>query len=197
MTSVLIPAQPVPPTYPTRRTLLIGSAFATTGAAMFVLSLVGLYLSARHASNGAWFKTPDTINIPLTQPNMQFFTLLVSSVMMQWAVYAIARNYRSHAYLALGVTVLTGLAFVNQSLFLFKQMGLKMSAQEGPYFYALAGGHVALVCIGIVFIFLMTFRALGGQFSSRYPDGLSAAAIYWHTMVGLYGVIWLAVYIAK
>jgi len=179
MTSVLIPAQPVPPTYPTRRTLLIGSAFATTGAAMFVLSLVGLYLSARHASNGAWFKTPDTINIPLTQPNMQFFTLLVSSVMMQWAVYAIARNYRSHAYLALGVTV------------------LKMSAQEGPYFYALAGGHVALVCIGIVFIFLMTFRALGGQFSSRYPDGLSAAAIYWHTMVGLYGVIWLAVYIAK
>jgi len=44
---------------------------------------------------------------------------------------------------------------------------------------------------------LMGIRTLGGQFSSRLPDGVSAAALFWHVSVALYSVLWLAVYIMK
>lgn len=197
MTAALIPRRPAPAPVPRRRQLLLGTALASSGVGIYLLTLLGWYLSVRHANVSSWFKGTNPVTIPLTQPNMQFGTLILSSVMVQWAAYSIARNLRSHTYLALGTTLLLGLAFVNQTLFLFKQVGLAMDTQEGPLFYALCGSHLAFVCIGLVAVLLMTFRAVGGQFSARYPDGISAVAMYWHTLVGLYGVIWLAVYIMK
>ena len=50
---------------------------------------------------------------------------------------------------------------------------------------------------GLIFIVLMGFRALGGQFSSRQPDGISAAAVYWYACVAVYALVWVAVYIMK
>jgi heme/copper-type cytochrome/quinol oxidase subunit 3 len=49
----------------------------------------------------------------------------------------------------------------------------------------------------MVFLMLMAYRALGGQFTSRQHDGLSAAALYWHTMVGMFFLIWLGLYVTK
>jgi hypothetical protein len=49
----------------------------------------------------------------------------------------------------------------------------------------------------ILFLGLNTLRALGGAMSSKYPDGLSASALFWHVTVALYGVIWLGVYVLK
>ncbi len=48
-----------------------------------------------------------------------------------------------------------------------------------------------------VMIAVMAFRTFAGQFSSRYPDGWSAAALYWHTTVGVFVLVWYAVYITK
>ncbi len=50
---------------------------------------------------------------------------------------------------------------------------------------------------GLTFFALMTLRALGGSFSSRYPEGFSAATLFWHSTVALYTVVWLAVYVMK
>jgi heme/copper-type cytochrome/quinol oxidase subunit 3 len=58
-------------------------------------------------------------------------------------------------------------------------------------------GHLAMVVAGMIFMALMGFRTLGGQFSSRMPDGISAAAIFWYATVALYAVIWFAVYVQK
>jgi len=112
-------------------------------------------------------------------------------------VHSISRDDRTHTYLALGVTLLLGAAFVNQTTFLFKQAGVTMAQPEGPVFYAVTGGHLAMVLAGMIFLLLMGFRALGGQFSSRQPDGISAAAVYWHACVALYVVVWVGVYIMK
>jgi hypothetical protein len=43
----------------------------------------------------------------------------------------------------------------------------------------------------------MSFRALGGQYTSRQHDGISAAALAWHAQVAIFFVIWLAIYITK
>jgi heme/copper-type cytochrome/quinol oxidase subunit 3 len=183
-----------PPAQPRRRELLFGTAFATAGVVMVMATLVGAYLAARNAAGSEWLANSD---IPLAQPNMQLLTLAMSVVTMQWAVYSIARDDRPHTYLALGVTLLLGAAWVNQQTFLFKQAGIVLADPGGAIFYALTGSHLAMLLAGMVFIALMAFRALGGQFSSRQPDGISAAAVYWYACVAVYAVVWIAVYIMK
>lgn len=54
-----------------------------------------------------------------------------------------------------------------------------------------------MVLVGLLMVAVMAFRTFGGQFSSRYPDGWSAAALYWHTTVGVYVLVWYAVYVTK
>ena len=134
---------------PRRRELLFGTAFATAGVVMCLLTLMGAYLAARNAGGAQWLADN---NIPLAQPNMQMLTLAMSVVTMQWAVYSISRDDRTHTYLALGVTLLLGAAFVNQTTFLYKQAGVTMAQPEGPVFYAVTGGHLAMVLAGMIFL---------------------------------------------
>jgi heme/copper-type cytochrome/quinol oxidase subunit 3 len=183
-----------PPVYPRRRQLLFGSAFAAAACGMFLFTVVGQYLSARSDAGDTWLSEN---SIPLAQPNVILFTLLMSAVTAQWAVYSIARDDRGHTYLALGMTLMFGLAVVVQSWFLYTQVELGIDRAEGGLFYAVTGGHLAMVVAGLVFFALVGLRALGGSYSSAYPDGVSAAALFWHVTVGLYMVVWLAVYIMK
>lgn len=190
-TALELPSVSAPPR---RRELLFGTAFATGGVVMVLVTLVGAYLNARGAAGPSWLADN---TIPLTQPNMMMGTLAMSAVTMQWAVWSIDRDDRAHTYLALGITLLFGAAYINQVSFLYSQAAVTMSQKAGPLFYAVTGGHVAMVVAAMVFIVLMGFRALGGQFSSRQPDGIGAAAVLWHATVAVYALIWIAVYILK
>ena len=179
---------------PRRRELLFGTAFATAGVVMMMITLIGAYLSARGAAGPSWLANNQ---IPLSPGNMMMATLAMSVVTMQWAVWSIDRDDRPHTYLALGVTLLFGAAYINQASFLYSQVEMTMGQIEGALFYAVTGGHIAMVAAGMIFLVLMGFRALGGQFSSRQPDGIGAAAVFWHATVATYVLIWIAVYILK
>jgi len=63
--------------------------------------------------------------------------------------------------------------------------------------YAITGSHVLMVVAAMVFVMLMGFRALGGQFTSRQHDGISAAALFWHANVAVFFLIYLVIYITK
>jgi len=184
----------LPPVMPRRRELLFGTAFAAAGVAMALLSLIGNYVATRDLTGSAWLADNQ---LALTQPNMQLVTLGMSVVTMQWAVWSLTRDDRYHTYLAIGATLLLGLAFVNQTTFLYSEAGITITQPEGPLFYAVTGGHLAMVVAGLIFIVLMGFRVLGGQYSSRQPDGIGAAAVFWYAAVALYVVIWFAVYVQK
>ncbi len=173
---------------------MFGTAFATSGVVMLMLTLVGAYLSARSAVGTDWLASNP---IPLTQPNMQMFGLVLSVVTMQWAVYAINRDDRTGTYVALGATLVLGAAFINQTVFLYNFVGVTASQTEGAYFYAVTGGQLAMAIAAMIFVVFMAFRALGGQYSSRNPDGIAAAALFWDAMVAMYAVVWVAVYIMK
>ncbi len=193
-TTASLPAPTLPATMPRRRELLFGTAFATAGVSMVLISLIGNYIATRDLTGAAWLADNQ---LALTQPNMQLVTLGMSVVTMQWAVWSISRDDRYHTYLALGVTLLLGIAFVNQTSFLYSEAGVTITQPEGPLFYAVTGGHLAMVIAGLLFIVLMAFRTLGGQYSSRQPDGVGAAAVFWYAAVALYAVIWFAVYVQK
>ncbi|MEI2638633.1 MAG: cytochrome c oxidase subunit 3 [Microthrixaceae bacterium] len=179
---------------PRRREMLFGSAFATAGVSMLVVVLVANYLIERTAGGAQWLVDNQ---IPLTQPNMQLITLGMSVVTMQWAFWSIARDDRYHTYMAIGTTLLLGAAFVNQTTFLYKMAGITIAQPEGPLFYAVTGTHLAMMIAAMIFLVLVLFRVLAGQYSSRLPDGIGAVAILWYAGVALYALIWFAVYVQK
>lgn len=182
------------------RVLMVGTAFAVAAMLLSFAALIGIYLTERSAaiySGTAWI--PDDVVIPLNQPNVMLFALLSSSITIQWAVDAARRDDRQQAYLALGLTVVFGLAVINMAAYLYTVMGLDMSvASVTPVLiYTITGAHLVALAGAIVFTGLMAFRALGGQYTSRQYDGLSAAALFWHAQVIVYVAIWYAIYITK
>ena len=54
-----------------------------------------------------------------------------------------------------------------------------------------------MMIVAMIFVALMGFRALVGQFTSRQHDGITAAAMFWHASVVVYLFIWYAIYVTK
>ena len=198
-TATTVPALAPAPDPPRPRVLLVGTAFAAMAAAMGFLALVGVYIGQRAdvlAAGDTWL--PEGSVIPLTPVNMAALTLIMSMVTMQWAVYAIGNDDRVNANVAMGLTLLFGFAYLNSAAYLYTQMTLGIRDNvQGLLIYALSGTHIALTIAAMIFLLLMAFRTLAGQYSSRDREGVASAALFWHVTVALYLVIWYVVYITK
>jgi heme/copper-type cytochrome/quinol oxidase subunit 3 len=192
------PAVAPPPELPRPRTLFVGTAFATGAVLLFFAGLIAVYVQERRevlASGEVWIPAG---TISLVPGGMMMLTMAMSVVIMQWAVYAIARDDRPHAYLALGLTGLFGVSVITQTIYLYKRMGFVIDETvPGLFVYVITGAHLVMLVIALIFIGLMAFRALAGQFSSRQADGIASAALFWHATVAVYAAIYYAVYVTK
>ena len=178
------------------RVLLVGSVLASAAMVMAYGGLIAAYIASRAATEGTWL--PEGVTIPLTPPNMAAVTLLMSVVTLHWAQYSIRNDDRPNAYVALGITLVLGLAFVNSAIYLFTQMGAAIAGSLPELLlFAVGGFHIATVIGGSVFVALMAFRTLGGQYSGRDSEGVAAAAVFWDAAVAVYMVSWYAVYVTK
>ncbi|HJL90033.1 MAG TPA: cytochrome c oxidase subunit 3 [Acidimicrobiales bacterium] len=187
------------PAVPNRpRTLVIGSALATSGVLMFFGGLFALYFSRRAdamAWGTEWFPE-GAIRLPPGGMNMA--TMALSAITMAWAVYSVINNDRIHSYLAMAITAVMGVAMLNQTVFYFNDIALPIDHSEATTFlFVIVGAHMAMVLVGVFWLGLLLLRALGGQDTSRNRDLVSAAALYWYAAVVVYMVIWLGIYIAK
>ena len=201
MTAVAVsPLATAPPPEPRRpRLLLIGAAFGSVASALVVLSTLAVYLQLRgDFLAGGGKAAPDDFVLPLTPGGMGMVTLLMSLVSVSWAVWSLRRDDRPHAYLAVGLTLLFGIAFVNVTVYLYQQLTLPLTFSGlGGLFYVVTGAHLVMVVVGMVFVAAMGFQSLGGQLTGRDADGMSAAALYWYVTVAVYGVIYYGIYITK
>jgi heme/copper-type cytochrome/quinol oxidase subunit 3 len=197
MTVSIAGAPPAPIARP--RVLMVATGFVSAAVTMFFIGLIGVYLANRRVTihNGnLWI--PDGVKVPLTQPNMMFITLLMSTVTIQWAVAAIKRDDRVNTYIALGLTLFLGFAYLNMAAYSYTVMGFDLNTSAAAVMvYAITGAHVVVTILAMAFIVLMAFRAFGGQFTSRQHDGIVSAAMFWHTSVFAFALIWLAIYITK
>ncbi|HRA34747.1 MAG TPA: cytochrome c oxidase subunit 3 [Acidimicrobiales bacterium] len=185
-----------PPTRP--RVLLVGTALASAATAMAFVGLIGYYAATRAAvvaEGTRWL--PDGSTIPLTPGNMAFATMLISAVSVWWAVDAVGKNDRQMAYLALGLTFMFGVAVINATTFLYSQIALPVASTPGALMYTITGAHLAMIIVGLVFISVMVFRTLGGEYAGRDREGLVAAALFWFVTIAVHAVIWYAIYIVK
>ena len=190
-------APPPPPSRP--RVLLIGSALASGSAAMVVLALVAQYAQLRRdVISGGKTWLPEEANIQLTPGNMGMVTLIMSMVTVAWIVHELRNDDRTHALLAFGVTLLLGAAFINVTVFGWQQLGLGASGStQALLIYTITGLVVAMVGVGMLFLAVMAFRALGGQLTGRSAEGVVAAVLFWYVTVAVYAVVWYAITITK
>jgi heme/copper-type cytochrome/quinol oxidase subunit 3 len=190
-----LPAAPPP----RPRVLLVGTALGSSAAALTILAMVALYtaLRSQHLTTGSSWLPEDTA-LPLTPGNVAFVSLLMSAVTAAWAVYALRNEDRSHAYFALFWTMIFGVSAIVDTAYLWQQMHLGISdSPQAVLIYGITGAHTAMIGLGLLFLLVMGFRALGGQLTGRAAEGVDAAALFWYVTIAVYAVVWYAIYITK
>ncbi len=191
---IALPSAPAPAP---RRQVFVGTAVACAAGAALLGGMLALWLRFREqaiSAGGSW--VPDDVKVPLVPANIMLLAFIPIGVFAQWAVYSAKRDDRPHTGLALGLTGLMGLAFINAQAFIYVQ--IKMPADGGTFaamFYAITGVMTALAIIGVVFSAVTAFRYLGGRTTER--EIVSAHAMYWYFLSVAYTALWFVVYVTK
>ncbi|HEX5367615.1 MAG TPA: cytochrome c oxidase subunit 3 [Acidimicrobiales bacterium] len=190
-------APPSPPARP--RVLLVGTALGASGAALTLLTLVALYARLRAdvlARGEVWL--PEGSNVQLTPGSMGMATLTLSLFTVAWIVQALHNDDRGHALMAFAVSLVLAAAYVNGAAYGWQQMGVGIaSSPQALLIFAITGLHVAMTGVGMLFLAVMAFKAVGGQLTGRAAEGVSAAALYWFVTVATYSVVWYTITITK
>ena len=179
-----------------RRQILIGTALAAVAGTMLVGGMLAIWvlLRDRVVSTGARF--PVDYIIPEVTTNVMLMTIWGLCLFAQWAVYSGSRGDRAHTGLALGVTALLAIAFINAQAFVYVDMAVEIRADHyGSLFYAITGVMMAIVIAGLVYTTVAAFRALGGRLQET--EILSAHALYWYFAAAAYSAVWFVVYVTK
>jgi heme/copper-type cytochrome/quinol oxidase subunit 3 len=198
----IVPADPPEAPRARPRLVLIGTSLAVAAVASVFVGLFAVYFTMRSGAIAAgeeWIPG-GAGTIPLTPASMMLITLVMSSITVHWAVWAIGRDDRMNTWIALGLTVMLAAAFLNQAAFLYDQMGWEIAgdlATQSVLIYAITGLQIAMLVVAIAFLALMSLRALAGGYSARDSEGLVAASLFWHAAVVAYAVIWTAIYQIK
>jgi cytochrome c oxidase subunit 3 len=172
---------------------------------MLIFGMLSIWLRFRDAaplrasSNGTkmirdWL--PADIAIPEVATNTILITLVMTCVIAQWAVYATRRADSSHAYLALAIVAVLGIAAINAQVAVYVRMGIGIG--DGAYqtlFYAITGTMMAFLVSGVVFSLVALFRALAGRLTDRQV--MSAHALYWYVLTASFSAMWFIVYVQK
>jgi cytochrome c oxidase subunit 3 len=184
-------------TQPERRNLvMVGTFLAIAACTMLIGSLLAAWLASRAAALEAgspWLR--EGIEIPNMAVAVTYLTLAMSSFTAQWAVYAAKHDDRKNLYVAIGVTLVLGLAFVNGLSFVFDEVGMVAGATDvATSTYAVTVTHLLLVLAAHLVFLVLGFRALTGAVSSRNHEQVAAAAAFWHFTVlagaAVYLVVW-------
>jgi cytochrome c oxidase subunit III len=189
---------PAPP--PARpRMLLVGTALAAAGLVMLVTGQLGVYLHVREAAGGTtatWL--PRGVKFNEVAANIMLITMGCLCVMAQWSVYAMRRGDRRNAAYALVLVVLFGIAVLNAQVFIWIQLDTGFAdSQFGTLVYLITGTFFAALCVGLVMAGVMAFRSLGGRYSPKDTEGLSATALYIYVLTVVFAAVWLLVYVLK
>lgn len=190
-----LPSAPAPAP---RRQLIVGTALVLAGAVALMGGMIALYLRFRQATLDAgdapWL--PEDIKFSMVAANVMLLTLVPTGIFAQWAVYAAARGDKPHTGLALGLTGLMGLAFINAQAFIYATSGIPVALDTfSVLFYAVTGVSLAMAVIGVAFSAVTAFRYLGGRTSDR--EIVAAHALYWYVYSAVFAVVWFVVYVTK
>lgn len=191
--TLALPAAPAPAP---RRQVFVATALGCVAGTTLVGSMLATYLLFRQRSVDAGERFPGNYTIPEVPSNVMLITIWSLLVFAQWAVWAAKRQDRINVGLALGITGVLGIAFINAQAFVYVQMGLEIADGIYPVLvYAVTGTIVALAVVGLLFTAVAAFRYLGGRAGDT--EVVSAAALYWYFLAVAFSAVWFVVYVTK
>ncbi|GIU84720.1 MAG: hypothetical protein KatS3mg008_1495 [Acidimicrobiales bacterium] len=180
------------------RVVSVGMSLVCVAVGVWFATLLGVYLLARSAVLSAGDEWLGGVDVPLQTSNVMLATLCSSAVIAHWAHWAVVRNDRRHAYLALFLLLVFGAAYINATSWQYQQMGLVAAESlAGLLVYVITGSHLVLTVVGMLAVFVTAFRALAGQYKADQHDGVLATVVLWDVVVATFVLVWFAVYITK
>jgi cytochrome c oxidase subunit III len=184
-----------------RRPLLdnvrLAMLFLICGEVMFFGGLVSAFLVLRVTA--AQWPPPLQPRLPVGVTGVNTLVLLASSVAMAAAGRALARNDARTLTRRLLLAGALGLAFLLvQGYEWIRLVGYGLTVWSGAYgttFYTLIGTHAAHVVAALAWVGVTAWLAARGRFADGQTGVMRACAIYWHFVVALWPVLYVAVYL--
>ncbi len=162
--------------------------FATLISALFVLRL-GI---------AAW-PPPLEPRLPVVLTGINTLVLLASSAAVAAAMRALRRGERRPLVRRLGIAAVLGTLFLAvQGSEWIRLVGFGLTIASGVYgltFYTLIGFHALHVFGALVWLSTTAALVANGRLGARRAAPVKACAMYWHFVVGLWPILYVAVYL--
>ena len=184
-----------------RRPLLdnvrLAMLFLICGEVMFFGGLVSAFLVLRVTA--AQWPPPLQPRLPVGVTGVNTVVLLASSVAMVAAIRALDRRDVSTLVRRLLLAGGLGAAFLLvQGYEWIRLVSYGLTVWSGAYgttFYTVIGTHAAHVVAAVVWVAVAAWLAAAGRFAEGRTGVLRACAIYWHFVVALWPILYVAVYL--
>ncbi len=182
---------------------MLGFILFLASEVMFFGGLFAAYFIAR-ADSPIWppALTPDMeargveLKLEFALPFIATCILILSSVTMQMAVWAIQKGNRSALIRWLFISIALGLVFLTAQMYDYSQLPFHSGDTiYGTTFYTLTGFHGAHVAGGIIFMSVMLVRSMAGQFSASRHEAIEACSFYWHFVDVVWIILFTTLYI--
>lgn len=164
---------------------------------MFFAALVSALFALRLGM--AVWPPPLQPRLPVAVTAVNTVVLLYSSVSMVAALRALRRGHRARFLKLLATTAALGAVFLMvQGYEWIRLIGFGLTLASGVYgatFYTLIGFHGLHVAGALVWLLVMTALAARRHFADGRIVPVQACAMYWHFVVGLWPVLFIAVYL--
>lgn len=165
-----------------------GMVFFIASEAVFFANLFAAYLYLRVRAGGALPSNGAEIDKTLGAINLAI--LLTSSLWMHFAVSNLKKGNQRAFSGFLGLTIIFGFAFLGIQAFEYLNNNFGPSTGViGSTFYTITGFHGAHVTAGLLFLIVLFFRSLRGDFTKDKHFAVTAGEMYWHFV----DVIWIFV----
>ena len=156
----------------------------------------GLIAADTPVTSSGQFSTIGAWGIPIWNT----LILLLSSVTVTIAHWALKNNQRSSLIVWLAITVALGFLFlffqVIEYVHAYQDLGLTLgTGVYGATFFMLTGFHGAHVTIGAIILLVILVRCIRGHFKPDHHFAFEAGAWYWHFVDTVWVGLFIFVYV--
>jgi cytochrome c oxidase subunit 3 len=172
-----------------------GIAMVIATEAVIFLGLVSSYFflwaSSKHWPQGG-IERPELFRLWIFTP-----VLLLSSVPVFWAEWAIRRGKVMQLRIGLFIAFLMGLAFLVNQLIEYRE--LTFGWRDNAYasvFYTTTGLHGLHVFVGLLISLVVQIKAALGRYTAERHTNVQVFSLYWHFVDGVWIVVFSSLYLA-